>query len=317
MDEPIENYEITQLHISVRNLVEFILRSGDIEESEEATDSLKSMQEGIKLHRFIQKNMPSDYHEEVPLSHIVSFDNYELVIDGRADGILHNQDDIPVLIDEIKGTHKDLERVDKAAVVHEAQAMCYGFFCAYINNLPGMDIQITYGNLKSREIKRFVNYYTYEDLEEFFLDLIDRYKPFSDYIYKWSITRRESISNMVFPFEHREGQKPIMGHVYNAIKDNELLFVQAPTGVGKTISMIYPSLKAMNDFGLSKIFYLTAKTITKKVAKDTFNLLREKGNRFKMLEITARDKICPLEERVCDASHCEYAKGHYDRINDV
>lgn len=317
MDEPIIAYDITQLHISVRELVEFILRSGDIDASSEIRDSLKSMQEGIRLHRWIQKGMPSEYHSEVPLSHKVTFDEYELIIDGRADGVVFNADEVPVLIDEIKGTHKDIEKINEPAVVHEAQAMCYGFFCAYMNGLDGMDIQITYGNLDSREIKRFVNYYSYQDLEEFFLDIIDRYKPFSDYIYRWSITRRESIEHMEFPFEHRKGQMSVMGMVYNKIKDNELFFIQAPTGSGKTIATIYPSLKAMNDFNLSKIFYLTAKTVTKTVAKDTYSTLSSQGNRLKMLEITARDKICPLEERVCDAFHCEYAKGHFDRINDA
>jgi len=317
VDEPITCYEKTQLHISVRELVEFILRSGDIEESSEIRDSLKSMQEGIKLHKWIQKGMPSDYHAEVPINHVITYDEYELLIDGRADGIVYDKNEVPFMIDEIKGTNRDISKIKEPAMVHVAQAMCYGFFCAYRNNLKGMDIQITYGNLDSREIKRFVDYYSYDDLEEFFLDIMDKYKPFSDYIYKWSITRKESIENMTFPFEYRKGQKSIMGMVYNHIKDEELLFIQAPTGVGKTISTIYPSLKALNDFSLSKIFYVTAKTITKKVAKDTFFTLSEQGNRLKMLEITARDKICPLEDRQCDAVHCEYAKGHYDRINDA
>ncbi len=317
MDEPITCYEKTQLHISVRELVEFILRSGDIEESSEIRDSLKSMQEGIKLHKWIQKGMPSDYHAEVPINHVMTYDEYELLIDGRADGIVYDKNEVPFMIDEIKGTNRDISKIKEPAMVHVAQAMCYGFFCAYRNNLKGMDIQLTYGDLDSREIKRFVDYYSYDDLEEFFLDIMDKYKPFSDYIYKWSITRKESIENMTFPFEYRKGQKSIMGMVYNHIKDGELLFIQAPTGVGKTISTIYPSLKALNDFSLSKIFYVTAKTITKKVAKDTFFTLSEQGNRLKMLEITARDKICPLEDRQCDAVHCEYAKGHYDRINDA
>jgi len=317
VDEPITCYEKTQLHISVRELVEFILRSGDIEESSEIRDSLKSMQEGIKLHRWIQKGMPSEYHVEVPINHLMTYDDYDLLIDGRADGIIYDNDEVPIMIDEIKGTNRDISKIKEPAMVHVAQAICYGFFCAYNNNLLGMDIQITYGNLESREIKKFTEYYTYEDLEEYFLDIMDKYKPFSDYIYKWSITRKESIENMTFPFEYRKGQKSIMGMVYNYIRDEKLLFIQAPTGVGKTISTIYPSLKAMNDFGLSKIFYVTAKTITKKVAKDTFFTLSEQGNRLKMLEITARDKICPLEDRQCDAVHCEYAKGHYDRINDA
>ena len=285
MDEPITCYEKTQLHISVRELVEFILRSGDIEESSEIRDSLKSMQEGIKLHRWIQKGMPSEYHVEVPVSHLMSYDEYDLLIDGRADGIIYNNDEVPIMIDEIKGTNRDISKIKEPAMVHVAQAICYGFFCAYNNNLLGMDIQITYGNLDSREIKKFTEYYTYEDLEEYFLDIMDKYKPFSDYIYKWSITRKESIENMTFPFEYRKGQKSIMGMVYNYIRDEKLLFIQAPTGVGKTISTIYPSLKAMNDFGLSKIFYVTAKTITKKVAKlDTLSPLKTLSRGYSITE---------------------------------
>ena len=93
--------------------------------------------------------------------------------------------------------------------------------------------------------------------------------------------------------------------------------MEAPTGVGKTISTMYPALKAMGEGKADKLFYLTAKTVTGTVARDTLDLLRKQGLSFKSVVITAKEKICPLDECRCNPVNCPYAKGHYDRINDA
>ena len=105
--------------------------------------------------------------------------------------------------------------------------------------------------------------------------------------------------------------------MYRSILREKILFIQAPTGTGKTIATIFPAVKAVGEELADRIFYLTAKTATAAVAKDTFLLLAEQGYRGKTVLITAKDKICPMEERTCNPEQCPYAKGHYDRINEA
>ena len=108
-----------------------------------------------------------------------------------------------------------------------------------------------------------------------------------------------------------------MTYVYQTIYHRKKLFIEAPTGVGKTISTIFPSIKAMGEGKGQRIFYLTAKTITRTVANDTLELLRKQMLRLKSVTLTAKDKICFMEETECNPVDCPYAKGHFDRINDA
>lgn len=122
---------------------------------------------------------------------------------------------------------------------------------------------------------------------------------------------------MDFPFPYREGQKELITYVYQTLYHKRKLFIEAPTGVGKTLSTVFPSVKAVGEGMAEKLFYLTAKTITRTVAEEAFSILRERGLLFKTVILTARDKICFLEEAECNPVACPYAKGHFDRINDA
>ena len=113
-----------------------------------------------------------------------------------------------------------------------------------------------------------------------------------------------------------------MADVYRTIMRRKTLFIQAPTGVGKTISTIFPAVKAVGEGLADRIFYLTAKTITATVAKETFQILREHGYQAKIIQLTAKEKLCMCgedgtEELECNPVNCPYAKGHYDRVNDA
>ena len=78
---------MTEVHVSVRNLVEFILRSGDIDNRKgRARDN--AMQEGGRIHRMIQRRMGSSYHAEVALRYTADMEEYSIVVEGRADGII-------------------------------------------------------------------------------------------------------------------------------------------------------------------------------------------------------------------------------------
>ena len=305
-----------EIQISVRAFVEFLMRSGDID-NRRSVGSEDAMAEGARIHRMIQRRMGGEYHSEVSLSHTVQLADYAIVIEGRADGIIDRQNGDMVVVDEIKTTYRELKRIKAPEPVHLAQAQYYAYIYALQNELSQIGVRMTYCSIETEEIKYFHENYTFSQLEKWFLHMIDLYRKWSDFEYEWKIKRRESIRELSFPFEYRTGQKQLVGYVYQTINEHKKLFIEAPTGVGKTISTIYPSVKAVGEGKAEKIFYLTAKTITGSVARETFSLLREQGFCFKTVTVTAKEKMCPLEECVCNPLACPYAKGHYDRINDA
>lgn len=308
-----------EVHVSVRNLVEFILRSGDIDHRKTVAPE-NAMQEGSRIHRMIQRRMGADYHAEVPLCFVHETPNYQIVIEGRADGIIDSREqnaDELVTIDEIKGTYREIHKMKEADQVHVAQACCYAYFYGKQNGLPAVRVRITYCNIDTEEIRYFHFEYTMRQLENWFMDLIGQYQRWADFQYEWQQLRQQSIQGLVFPFEYRSGQKDLVTYVYQTIYHRRKLFLEAPTGVGKTISTVFPAIKAMGEGMGQRIFYLTAKTITRTVADETLNILRDQKLRMKSVILTAKEKICFMEETECNPVACPYAKGHFDRINDA
>ena len=303
-----------EIRVSVRGLVEFILHHGDIDNRRQGAPD-NAMQEGSRIHRMIQQRQGAEYQAEVVLRYTHPTENYELVVEGRADGIIsHNGE---VIIDEIKGTYRDLNKMKEPVSLHLAQAKCYAYIYGLQQNLEKVRVRLTYCNLETEAIRYFYEDYDFEDLKTWFQKLINDYKKWADYSWEWKKTRQASIEELEFPFPYRDGQRDLAAYVYQTIYHKKKLFLEAPTGVGKTISTVFPAVKAMGKGMGEKLFYLTAKTITRTVAEDTFSLLREKGLRFKSVILTAKEKICFLEKPDCNPEACPYAKGHFDRINDA
>ncbi len=307
-----------EVRISVRSLVEFILRSGDID-NRRAASSENAMQEGGRIHRMIQRRMGPSYQAEVPLSYAYDAGEYEIIVEGRADGIITEQSvqRVAVTIDEIKGTYHDLKKMKAPVPVHLAQAKCYAYIYAIQKKLPDIRVRMTYCHMETEEIRYFHEEYLYEELQTWFGELMAQYRKWADYQFAWQKCRQASIKEMQFPFPYREGQKELVTYVYQTIYHRRKLFIEAPTGAGKTISTVFPALKAMGEGMCERLFYLTAKTITRTVADDTISLLRERGLKLKSVILTAKDKICFMEETECNPVSCPYAKGHYDRVNEA
>lgn len=326
-----------QVKISVRNFVEFMLRSGDIDNRKHVS-SENAMVEGGRIHRMIQRRMGSEYEAEVFLKYEEETPKYKLIIDGRADGIITLQkpeiklQDIDletpaviqpvvfqehVTIDEIKGTYRDLDRLKKPEPVHLAQAKVYAYIYGKKKDLETICVRMTYCNMDTEELKYFIEEYTLAELETWFLDLVEEYKKWAQFQIDWREKRQESIKKVSFPYRYRKGQKELAADVYRTIYHKRKLFLEAPTGVGKTLSTVFPSVKAVGEELGERIFYLTAKTITRTVAEQAFELLRQKGLEFKTVVLTAKEKICFQEECSCNPVDCPYAKGHFDRINEA
>lgn len=302
------------VRISVRNLVEFILRNGDLVNGSSASDK-EAMLKGSRLHRKIQKQMGSHYQPEVSLKKDTEYDDLILRVEGRADGIF-SQDD-RFCIDEIKGVYKNLELMEEPVPVHRAQALCYAWIYLDEHELEEIDVQMTYVHLDTEVIKRFRETLTRAELRQWYKELTDSYHRWLAYQIEWRKKRNESMENLDFPFTYRKGQREMVSGIYHAISKKEQIFIQAPTGVGKTMSAVFPAVRAIGQGMAETVFYLTARTITRTVAQDAFEKLRDRGLLFKVVTITAKEKLCFCDKPECDPEKCPYAKGHYDRINDA
>lgn len=303
------------IRISVRNLVEFILREGDIDNRTGGGQDPENMQMGSRIHRKIQRQMGSDYQAEVPLKTEIVCDGFTLKIEGRADGLIHTKEQ--VMVDEIKGVLRELDRVQEPAGIHLAQAKCYASIVAEHEGVDEIGVQMTYCQMETEEVKRFQYSYQSNELKVWFDEVIRQYEKWAKFQIEWRKARNASIKGIEFPFPYRKGQRELAVSVYRTILRKKKLFIQAPTGVGKTISTVFPAVKAVGEELGEKIFYLTAKTITRTVAEQAFETLREQNLKFKVITLTAKEKICFCEETSCNPDDCPYAKGHFDRVNDA
>lgn len=299
--------------LSVRDLVEAVWMGGDLISS---APSIERANLGSRIHRMLQQQANGDYESEVYLKLSTQLEDILFEIEGRADGI--RKENGHVIIEEIKTTAIPLEELQQPIRVHQAQALCYGHMYLQEHEEDSLTIQMTYYQIDTHNIKTIQEVKSREELQDFYLATLKRYV-------KWAALRRDlkqtavkSLKELQFPFPHyRSSQRDFAIAVYKTILDQEKLFASAPTGIGKTISTLFPALKAIGEGKAEKVFYLCAKNVTAAVAFDTLQLLYQQEVQFKTVAITAKDKICFQEERNCDPQVCPYAKGYYDRCSDA
>lgn len=307
------------LKIAVRELVEFVMRSGDLQlEFMSATRPT----EGIRAHQKVQKSRPENYLPEVSVTHQIETEHFLLEVGGRIDGIYSPDAGEPssrVIIDEIKSTHRDLDTFDgKGHPMHWAQAKCYAFIYGFQKGLKEIEIQLTYAHLETGEILELCQVFSLDELESHFNDLVTRYLLWANRIHQWCENRDKSIVSLRFPFEsYRHGQRQMAVDTYKTIKNRGQIIIQAATGIGKTMAVLFPAVKAMAENLHQKIFYLTARTTGRIAAEKALSELIGKGLCLKSVTLTAKDKICFNPESACVADECRYAQGYYDRIQDA
>lgn len=299
------------IKVSVRSLVEFVLMNGDIVSG--FSGSSRNT-EAIKAHQIIQKSYGEGFSKEVPLSFTVESEDINLEIGGRIDGLYAGED--KVIIDEIKTTTLDLEDLQEDYnLLHWAQAKCYAYIYCFQNSLQNIYVQLTYYNLDTKDTKKFIKEFNINELRDFFSNLVQQYMYWARIIINRNKKRDLSIQDIKFPFEsYRKGQREFAVAVYKTIKEGNKLFAKAPTGIGKTMAAVFPAVKALGEGHITKIFYLTAKTITRTIAEKAFENLKRSGLKLKTLTLTAKEKICFKDKTECNPEYCEYAKGHFDRV---
>lgn len=296
------------------------------------------MHEGSRLHRKLQESAEGEYHPEVPLECVWTEGELTVRTTGRADGICRDRlagkepsftpETLPELfpdlgkeslwtVDEIKTTYRPLRRIRRADPVHLAQAKCYAYCYARQNGLAVICVRMTYCNLLTEGIRRFYEVFSFEELENWYRELMEQYRPWAEFLANWQEERTASIHRLPFPHAYREGQRELAAGVYRTIVHGRKLFLEAPTGTGKTITTLFPSVKAVGEHKAERIFYLTAKTVTGSAAENALQQMREKGLRCKSVLLTAREKVCVLQKPDCNPESCPRAAGHFDRINEA
>ncbi|MEE3040778.1 MAG: ATP-dependent DNA helicase [Candidatus Latescibacterota bacterium] len=318
------------LRIAVRELVSFVLRSGDLGA---AFMSASRAVEGTRGHQFVQDQRPEEYLSEVPVRFRVDDAEpagvdedgrpvapLQLDISGRVDGVLEESGRI--LVEEIKTTYAafDEHRTDNAE--HWAQAKIYAFILAQQRDVDEVDVQLTYVQLDTEQLREDRRTISRGELSAFFSDMVERYFRWARIWHGWCTRRDRSLHEMRFPFdEFRPGQEEMSDAVYETVSSQGRLFAQAPTGIGKTVSALFPAVRALSGEGakLEKVFYLTAKTSGRTVAEKALDDLRGAGARIKSVTLTAKDRICfnARDGKPCDQDTCEFALGYHDRANDA
>jgi Rad3-related DNA helicase len=309
--------------VSVRGLVEFIMKSGSIDAR--FAESSHTAQEGSRIHRKLQDELADEYEEkyssEVDMKKVIILDGRELLVHGRADGVITLDDE--TIIDEIKTSEPDFEDMPKEQIdLFWYQVMVYGYFYCLDEELDKITLQLTYYQTTEEKITRTQKHFSFAELEQFFNDLIQKYEQWIIYSEEWRDTRNASARALKFPYgSFRRGQRELSSAVYNTIRQQKKLYVEAPTGTGKTISTMFPTIKAMGEElegeALERIFYMTAKTITRTVAEESFRDMHDAGLKLKSTTLTSKDKICFLEERNCTPEACPFANGYFNRVNDT
>ena len=300
-----------RLSVAVRTLVAFTLQAGDLEST--FAGSQRSL-EGLRAHQRIQRSRPADYQPEVTVRHEIETSDFILEIVGRIDGLFW--DGARVVVDEIKSTHRDLSRIEKKPdPVHWGQVQTYAWLYAIQQGLAEVDAQLTYYQLTTKETREFRRTLTMEALEHFMAPLIEAYIRWATRLEQWRRQRNQSILALEFPFpDFREGQRRMAVTVYRAIQGQGPAMIQAPTGIGKTMAALFPSVKALGEELTAKLFYLTARTTGRQAAEKALAVMCGRGLKLKSLTLTAKEKICPQPESACSPEECPRARGHYDRM---
>lgn len=313
-----EQQQPLSLTLPVRQLVEFLLRRGSIDNRFTGFDRAN---EGARLHRKLQRAAVTehpDYKAEVFLRYQITAAQVDYTIEGRADGIFTAPDGITA-IDEIKTTALPSTAITgEQSPEHWAQGQVYAYIYAEQNDLPTVRVQLTYYQIDEELTLRFSHDYTREQLREIVTGLLEQYAPWAQRAARWKDARRESLAAMRFPFDsYRPGQRAMLTAVYHTCAEGGQLLCQAPTGIGKTISVLFPALKAMGEGG--PVFYLTARGTTRAAAENAIVALHEAnpGLTLRSITLTAKDKICLTETHECTPEACPYANGYFDRIREA
>lgn len=301
-----------KISLSVHQMVDFLLRKGDIDDR---IFNNETMEEGSEIHRNYQQKQGPSYLSEVDLKTTIIYQDYEINLHGRADGIILGD---KVTVDEIKSTNDRIEDFnEKNEAWHLGQVECYAYMYCKANNIKEISISLTYISQINHKVLKKIFEYNYNMLESKINDYIERYFDFYSLVQNKIYEKNKSIKKLVFPFSLRKGQSQIIKYSEDSVLNKDFRFLQASTGLGKTISVIFGVLKGSAKVSTDKIFFLAAKNSGFQSASDTLNILRDSGLKISSIELLAKEKMCLNKKHNCNPDDCPFARDYYDKRNRV
>jgi len=300
-----------EFRTTVRELVDFVHRTGDLA-GESGFRSSNRAVEGTRGHRRLQQARGENYRSEIPVERVYERDGIKLILTGRVDGVFENSN--PPTVEEIKTV--DGRWSGNPDAVHIAQLRVYAALLAEAHDWNQVEHRLTYLDLETDLETTIRDTETRESLWGFLDETLDLWFSWLIPRVQWLKQRNESLESLAFPFDgYREGQRELARSVYRAIRDGKNLFIEAPTGLGKTLATLYPAVKSLPLLGDGQIFYLTAKTPGRVAAQHALEKLRRAGASIRSVMLTAKKKICFSETPSgCDVRVCPFAVGYFDRV---
>ncbi len=300
------------MNIAVKELAYFVCGSGDLTLE---FFSNRDINDGVKAHQYLQSQYNSKSKSEVYIKSNVTINGEEYTLHGYIDGVLNIRNKI--IIEEIKSTTSDLDLIDlDYHKEHLAQAKIYAYLYGIQNSMDKVNIRLTYIDVISYETKSFDLAEEIDKLEDFTFNALAEYVKFIKLTENAKVNREKTIKDIEFPFTNkRAGQRELMRAVYECMRDEEILYAIAPTGIRKTMATLFSALKALKEN--DKLFYLTAKGSGKNAPIDALKILEGKGLKIKAIDIIAKRKICNKKSQNCNPDDCPYAKGYFDKLKDA
>ena len=307
------NEDNCSVELSVEELCSLALLSGDIG-GQTRGDAPRGSSE---LYKILQTEARGFYDSEAELSNTAQYDGIYFSVSGRADGVIRGADGY-LCVDGVRQL-RSYEFFAPPKEIYLAQVKCYAYFLCVKDGYESILCRLTYYNIDTKKIKYFNYRFSAQELKGFYFELLSRLF----WRAKAEISRRvealPSAASASFPYANlREGQEIMIRRAYSSIKRGGRIFVEAPTGTGKTMSSLYPAVRALGEGYADRVFYLTAKASTRREAYLAAARLFENGVKLRTVVISAKEQVCPVrtpdgERHTCDPAFCPLAKGYYDR----
>lgn len=277
--------------------------------------------QGIITHNSITSRRSSAYQREVSTRHEFTWNNYQLIVRGRIDGL--EDDGTTLYLEEIKSSFRPLSEISsEEQPFHLAQLRLYHHFTAVRYPEQQVIPILTYANPETLEERSITFDWTPASSRHFFERLALALLRRIDDKQHWRMLRDASIQQLQFPYpQQRAGQAELMQAVTTALQQQHDLLAEAATGIGKTMGVLYPAIRQFpENQEFSRIFYLTAKSAGVEVARAALQTLREQGLRLRTLVLQAKQRVCPMFDGTrpeCDEQYCPYAENLYARIDNI
>lgn len=300
------------IKIAIKELAYFTCQSGNLTPE---FFSNRDLQIGKKAHDYLQSKYNEKSQKEVYIKNNISYMGKDILLHGFIDGLLNENEE--TIIEEIKSTTIDLDEITiEYHKEHLAQLKIYAYLYAINNDIDKIHTRLTYISVVDYDIKSFDQLYSVNELEEFVFSLLEEYLNWLYLLEKSEQNKIKTIKEIEFPYKQKRAyQNNLMKAVYEAMENNEILYAIAPTGIGKTMATLFPSLKSLKE--KEKIFYATAKGSGKNAPLEGIKLLSKNGLKLKTIDLTAKSKICNKNSKHCRPEECPFAKGFFDKLKNA